>query len=100
MLHQKISSDLKSSQLKFDVEKNIDNIYGVTGSDARISIWHPVPVKSSSHQPMDLQFNLYVQVGQMIYLMRDSILLLTQTFTQTRQLMNCGHLISIHTNGP
>ena len=66
-LLQAVPSSCASAQLKFDTERNIEAIYGVKGSDARISIWSQVPVMSEV-QPRDLQFSAWTQVGRKIYI--------------------------------
>jgi|AntRauTorckE5430_2_1112549.scaffolds.fasta_scaffold02821_1 hypothetical protein len=55
--------------LRYDIDRNIDAIYGVKGSDGRASIWKQVPIMSPAcMQPPKLQFEAWTQVGRKIYI--------------------------------
>jgi len=57
---------ISCAQLTFDVERVMEHIYGVKGSDGRMSAWKNVPVMSMK-RPLSLQFYAWVQVGRKIY---------------------------------
>ena len=54
------------AQLTFDVERIMEHIYGVQGSDGRMSAWKNVPVMSMK-RPLSLQFYAWVQVGRKLF---------------------------------
>ena len=57
---------LSCAQLTLDVERVIEHIYGVKGSDGQMGAWRNVPVMSTE-RPVSLQFYAWAQVGRKIY---------------------------------
>jgi len=63
---QKVPESCANAQVRYDIERMVSNIYGVEGSDGRISVWNQVPVMSRE-QPESLQFYAWAQIGRKIY---------------------------------
>lgn len=66
-LLQQIPASLAKVHLDFDLNRNFDYIYGVKGSDARVSMWHQVPKEKNADEPVPLQFSAWCQVGRKVY---------------------------------
>jgi len=63
----KASSSFPSvAQLKFDIQRMVDTIYGVSGSDGRVSVWNQIPCMSKT-QPPSAQYQAWTRSGRYIY---------------------------------
>lgn len=66
-LLQQVPDSLAKTQLGFDLQRNYEYIYGIKGSDARVSVWHQVPRDENADEPASIQFGAWCQVGRKIY---------------------------------
>jgi hypothetical protein len=65
-LLQHLYSECPCAQFKLDIERNIESIYGVKGSDCTVSIWDSVPLMTQT-EPTHNQDYAWTQVGRKIY---------------------------------
>lgn len=65
-LLQSLYLECPCEQFKFDIERNIEAIYGVKGSNCTVSIWESVPLMTQT-EPTHNQDYAWTQVGRKIY---------------------------------
>jgi len=66
-LLQSVPSSLAKVQLQLDIDRNIEFVYGMKGSDGRMAMWTILP-HTKDQQPDPLQFNAWTRVGNKLYI--------------------------------
>jgi len=67
-LLQQVPSSIAKAQIQLDMERNVEFIYGMKGSDARVSVWTPLAPTEEDEQPTLLQYNAWTRYGDSIYI--------------------------------
>ena len=62
-LLQVVPPSIADLQLKRDIERNVDFVYGIKGSDGRTSVWTQL-IQLSETLPQPLQFSAWVRFGR------------------------------------
>ena len=66
-LLQSVPLNIAAEQLQLDIERNIEFVYGMKGSDGRVSVWNHMPL-TKEVQPEPLQFRAWVRVGRKLFM--------------------------------
>lgn len=67
-LLQQVPPSLAKTQLNFDLQRNFEYIFGIKGSDARVSIWKQISQDEDAIEPTPLQFSAWHQIGMKLYI--------------------------------